>query len=109
MKHRQFIQSTTAFGRKVDEFIRNPAIKDHPLRQVSKHVWMIFSPEGFPTSENQGMMCNISVVNTRNSLVIIDSGASVQIGEMVIRQINAELKFADGQHLHEKWPDAFRA
>jgi hypothetical protein len=102
MKHRQFIQSTTAFGRKVDEFIRNPAIKDHPLRQVSKHVWMIFSPEGFPTSENQGMMCNISVVNTRNSLVIIDSGASVQIGEMVIRQIKAELKFGDGSNIYTR-------
>ena len=102
MKHRQFIQSTTAFGRKVDEFIRNPAIKDNPLRQVSKHVWMIFSPEGFPTSENQGMMCNISVVNTRNSLVIIDSGASVQIGEIAIRQINAELKFGDGSKIYTR-------
>ena len=52
MKCRQFIQSTAAFGRKVDEFIRNPAIKDHPLRQVSKHVWMLFSPEGFSPPEN---------------------------------------------------------
>ena len=50
MKHRQFIQSTDALSREVDEFIRDPAIKDHPRRQVSKHVWMIFSPEGFPTS-----------------------------------------------------------
>ena len=102
MKRRQFIQSIAAFGRKVDEFIRNPAIKDHPRRQVSKHVWMIFSPEGFPTSENQEMMCNISVVNTRNSRMIIDSGASVQIGEIAIRQINAKLKFGDGSNIYTR-------
>lgn len=109
MNRRQFIQSTTAFAtlstieftpwqtisafaREVDEFVRGPAIKDHPLRQVSNHVWMIFSPDGFPTPENQGMMCNITVVNTSKGLVVIDSGASVQIGEMAIRQINAVLK-----------------
>lgn len=102
MKHRQFIQSTDALSREVDEFIRDPAIKDHPRRQVSKHVWMIFSPEGFPTSENQEMMCNISVVNTRNSQMIIDSGASVQIGEIAIRQINAELKFGDGSNIYTR-------
>ena len=102
IKRRQFIQSTASFVREVDKFIRNPAIKDHPLRQVSKHVWMLFSPEGFPTPESQGMMCNISVVNTRNSLVIIDSGASVQIGEMVIRQIKAELKFGDGSNIYTR-------
>ena len=102
MKHRQFIQSTDALSREVDEFIRDPAIKDHPRRQVSKHVWMIFSPEGFPTSENQEMMCNISVVNTRNRLVVIDSGASVQIGEIAIRQINAELKFGDGSKIYTR-------
>lgn len=102
MKHRQFIQSTAALSREVDEFIRDPAIKDHSRRQVSKHVWMIFSPEGFPTSENQEMMCNISVVSTRNSRMIIDSGAALQISEMAIRQINAELKFADGSNIYTR-------
>jgi hypothetical protein len=102
IKRRQFIQSIAAFGRKVDEFIRNPAIKDHPSRQVSKNVWMLFSPDGFPTPENWGMICNITGINTRNSLVIIDSGASVQIGEMAIRQINAELKFADGSNIYTR-------
>ena len=79
-------QALGAFAREVDDFVRGPAVKDHPLRQVSKHVWFIFSPDGFPTPENQGMMCNITFVNTRKGLVVIDSGASVQIGEMAIRQ-----------------------
>lgn len=80
-------QSIQAFAREMDDFVRGPAVKDHPLRQVSKHVWMIFSPDGFPTPENQGMMCNISVVDTAGGLVVVDSGASVQIGEMAIRQL----------------------
>ena len=50
MKCRQFIQSAAEFSREADEFVRGPTIKGHPLRQVSKHVWMLFSPEGFPTS-----------------------------------------------------------
>jgi len=80
-------QGIGAFAREVDEFVRGPAVRDHPLRQISPHVWMIFSPDGFPTPENQGMMCNLTFVDTAKGLVVIDSGASVQIGEMAIRQI----------------------
>jgi glyoxylase-like metal-dependent hydrolase (beta-lactamase superfamily II) len=80
-------QTVSAFAREVEDFVRGPAVKDHPLQQISKHVWMIFSPDGFPTPENQGMMCNITFVNTTKGLVVVDSGASVQIGEMAIRQI----------------------
>ena len=104
MERRQFLRAATAFSvltaieftpwqtvgalaREVDDFIRGPAVKDHPLRQISPHVWIIFSPDGFPTPENQGMMCNITFVDTAKGLVVVDSGASVQIGEMAIRQI----------------------
>ena len=83
-------QSMGAFARELDDFVRGPAIKDHPLRQISKHVWMIYSPDGFPTPENQGMMCNITFVDTAKGLVVVDSGASVQIGEMAIRQIRKQ-------------------
>lgn len=85
-------QAVSAFAREVDEFVRGPAIKDHPLEQLTKHVWMIYSPDGFPTPENQGMMCNVTAIDTAKGVVIVDSGASVQIGEMAIRQINKVLK-----------------
>lgn len=84
-------QTLAAAARELDDFVRGPAIKDHPLRQISKHVWMIISPDGFPTPENQGMMCNITVVDTPKGAVVVDSGASVQIGEMSIRQIRKVL------------------
>ena len=64
----------SAFAREVEDFVRGPRVKDHPLRQVSKHVWMIFSPDGFPTPENQGMMCNITFVNTAQGLVVSTPG-----------------------------------
>jgi glyoxylase-like metal-dependent hydrolase (beta-lactamase superfamily II) len=83
-------QAVGAFAREVDDFVRGPAVRDHPLRQVSPHVWMIFSPDGFPTPENQGMMCNLTFVDTAKGLVVVDSGASVQIGEMAIRQIRKQ-------------------
>lgn len=109
MNRRRFLQSTAAFGaltaaefapwqnmsafaKEVEDFVRGPAVKDHPLRQISKHVWIIFSPDGFPSPENQGMMCNLTFVNTSKGLVVVDSGASVQIGEMALRQIKKTLK-----------------
>jgi len=85
-------QTVSAFAKEVEDFVRGPAVRDHPLRQISKHVWMIFSPDGFPTPENQGMMCNITFVDTAKGLVVVDSGASVQIGEMAIRQIRKQFK-----------------
>ena len=57
-------QAVSARASEVDNFVRGPAIKDHPLRQLSKHVWMIYSPDGFPTPENQGMMCNLTFIDT---------------------------------------------
>jgi hypothetical protein len=67
--------SIAAVAREVDDFVRGPALRDHPLRQVSPHVWMIHSPDGFPTPENQGMMCNLTFIDTAQGLVVVDSGA----------------------------------
>lgn len=75
------------FAKAAEDFIKGPPIKDHPAKQLSKHVWMIYSPDGFPTAENQGMMANITFVITTKGIVILDTGASVQIGEMAIRMI----------------------
>ena len=75
------------FAKAAEDFIKGPPVKDHPVKQLSQHVWMIHSPDGFPTAQNQGMMANITFVVTSKGVVILDSGASVQIGEMAIRMI----------------------
>lgn len=69
------------------DFIEGPPVADIAPRQLSAHVWMIFSPDGFPTPENRGMMSNVIFVITSVGVVVLDSGASLQIGEMAIRMI----------------------
>ncbi|TXI12806.1 MAG: MBL fold metallo-hydrolase, partial [Polynucleobacter sp.] len=66
------------FAKAAEDFIKGPDVKDHPAKQLSSHVWMIYSPDGFPTAENQGMMANITFVVTSKGIVVLDTGASLQ-------------------------------
>lgn len=77
----------TAFAKELNDFIRGPAVPDIQPTQLSEHVWMIWAKDGFPTPENQGMMSNVTFVVTREGVVMIDPGGSVQIGEMALRMI----------------------
>lgn len=69
------------------DFFEGPPVKDYPLRRISPRVWMVWTPDGFPTPENQGMMSNVVFVVTRDGVVVLDSGGSLQIGQMAIRRI----------------------
>jgi glyoxylase-like metal-dependent hydrolase (beta-lactamase superfamily II) len=75
------------FASAVDDFLRGPAVADIAPRQISKRVWLIYSKDSFPTPENRGMMSNVTFVVTEKGVVILDSGGSVQIGEMALRMI----------------------
>ncbi len=74
-------------ARAADEFIRGPAVPDYPLKRLSPRVAMVWTPDGFPTPENRGMMANITFVQTSEGVVVVDTGASVQIGEMAVRRL----------------------
>jgi len=99
MKRRQLLWASAALGgtalwpearllaQQTQEFIEGPTVADIPAQRLSKHVWMIYSPDGFPTPQNRGMMANIIFVVTSVGVVVIDSGASLQIGQMAIRMI----------------------
>ena len=99
MKRRQLLMVSAALGSSVlwpeahllaqqaQDFIEGPPVNDIPARQLTPHVWMIYSPDGFPTPENRGMMANVMFVVTTAGVVVLDSGASLQIGEMAIRMI----------------------
>ena len=99
MKRRHLLLTTAAVGgvalwpearllaQQAQDFIEGPPVADIPARQLSSHVWMIFSPDGFPTPENRGMMANVMFVVTSAGVVVLDSGASLQIGQMAIRMI----------------------
>ena len=62
---------------------KGPAIKDYPARQVTDNVYVIHGPLGMPNPENQGFMNNPAFVITKDGIVVIDPGSSVQIGEML--------------------------
>jgi len=99
MKRRQLLLASAAIGgvalwpearllaQQAQDFIEGPPVADIPAQKLSPHVWMIFSPDGFPTPENRGMMANVIFVVTTAGVVVIDSGASLQIGQMAIRMI----------------------
>ena len=99
MKRRQLLWAGAAVGgmamwpearllaQQAQDFIEGPPVADIPARQLSPHVWMIYSPDGFPTPENRGMMSNVIFVVTSAGVVVIDSGASLQIGQMALRMI----------------------
>lgn len=75
------------FAAAAEDFIRGPAVPDYPLKRLSPRVAMVWTPDGFPTPENRGMMANIVFVITTVGVVVVDTGASVQIGEMAIRRL----------------------
>ena len=81
------LPSVGAFAEQVHDFIEGPPVPDIPAQQLSKHVWMIFARDGFPNGENKGMMANILFVVTEQGVAVLDSGASLQIGQMAIRMI----------------------
>jgi glyoxylase-like metal-dependent hydrolase (beta-lactamase superfamily II) len=62
-------------------------IPDYPVQQVSEHVYVIHGPREIPNPENRGFMNNPAFVITDQSVVVVDPGSSVYIGEMVLRQI----------------------
>ena len=75
------------FAQQAQDFIMGPPMYDIAPQQISKHVWIIYAPDGFPTPENRGMMSNVTFAVTSAGVVILDSGSSLQIGEMAIRMI----------------------
>ncbi|MCK5481741.1 MAG: MBL fold metallo-hydrolase [Gammaproteobacteria bacterium] len=67
---------------------RGPAVPDYPADKVAENIYVIHGPLTLPSPENQGFMNNPGIVITGTGVVIIDPGASVQSGEMVLRAVN---------------------
>ena len=79
----------TQAAAEVANFVKGPPVKDHPVVALSPHVFYIEAPSGTPTPENQGMMANLTFVVGEKGVVVVDTGSSVQIAEMAIRQLKA--------------------
>ncbi|MEY2683010.1 MAG: hypothetical protein RJA09_154 [Pseudomonadota bacterium] len=75
------------FAQQVQDFVVGPRVPDIAPERLSQRVWMVYAKDGFPTAENQGMMANVLFVVTPVGVVVLDSGGSLQIGQMAIRMI----------------------
>lgn len=74
-------------AQQLQDFIEGPPVPDIEPERLSQHVWMIYARDGFPTPENRGVMANVVFVLTAKGVVVLDSGCSLQHGEMAIRMI----------------------
>lgn len=76
-----------ALADQAHDFIAGPPVPDRAPEQLSRRVWMIEAPDGFPTPENRGLMANVVFVIGPQGVVVLDSGSSLQIGQMALRMI----------------------
>lgn len=65
----------------------NDVIKDYPVGKVAAGVYVITGPLGEPSVANQGFMNNPAWIVTRDGVVVIDPGSSVQAGRRVVKEI----------------------
>ncbi|WP_029407079.1 MBL fold metallo-hydrolase [Thiomicrorhabdus sp. Milos-T2] len=69
------------------EGFRGPEVPDVNAIKVSDRSYTIPALGSVPTPDNFGMFSNPGFIVTSEGVVVVDTGSSVQIGEMVLRQI----------------------
>ncbi len=69
------------------EAFRGPDVPDVDAIKVTEHCYSVPALGPHPTPDNFGMFSNPGFVVTDEGVVVVDTGSSVQIGEMVLRQI----------------------
>ncbi len=67
--------------------IKAEPMYDVPVTKVTDSCYYILAKDPEPTPENHAFFNNPGFVVTSEGVVVIDTGSSVQIGEMVLRQI----------------------
>lgn len=70
-----------------DMVVKGPNVPDVAPVKISNHCYVIIAKDPEPTPENQGLFSNMGFIVTQKGVVVFDTGGSVQIGEMLLRQI----------------------
>lgn len=69
------------------EGFRGPDVPDVEAIKVGSRSYTIPALGSVPTPDNFGMFSNPGFIVTSDGVVVVDTGSSVQIGEMILRQI----------------------
>jgi glyoxylase-like metal-dependent hydrolase (beta-lactamase superfamily II) len=67
--------------------VKGPEMPNVPITKVNDSCYYFLAVDPEPYPSNQGFFSNPGFVVTSEGVVVIDTGGSVQIGEMLIRQI----------------------
>ncbi len=69
-------------------FAKGSGIMDaFETKKVAEHSWVIFGPLTQPNPQNKGFMNNPLFIITDKSVVVIDPGSSLQVGEALLAKI----------------------
>ncbi len=66
-----------------------PILATYAADQISPSTYVIHGPPAAPNAENQGFMNNPAFILGEAGIVVIDSGGTVQTGEMVLKLIKS--------------------
>ena len=66
-----------------------PDDADLVVSQVTEHVYVAHGPQEFPSPQTAGFMNNPGFVVTRDGVVVVDPGSSVQIGRRLLHSIRS--------------------
>jgi glyoxylase-like metal-dependent hydrolase (beta-lactamase superfamily II) len=72
--------------------VRAAEVRDYPLSKIAAHTYVIHGPLGYPSVENQSFMNNPGFVITKEGVVVIDPGSSLQTGRMLLKQMRSVTK-----------------
>lgn len=61
-------------------------VKDMSLNKVTDNVYVVHGLHAMPDKDNKGFISNSGIVVSDEGVVIIDSGGSLQIGEMLLNK-----------------------
>lgn len=82
----------------------NGIMDKYETEKIAEHTWAVFGPKAEPNPENQGFMNNPLFVVTDNSVVVIDPGSSLQVGQALLAKIkkltNNPITHVFNSHVH---------